>query len=160
MLSFKQYENAPTYDYIVGTDGACKGNPGKGTWAFVVFCPLTNKQLGHKKGHSISTTNNEQELTAIVKALEWATRNSKKIHIKTDSAYCLNGITKWLSGWVSKGWKTASGESPKNLELWQEIHVLWDSNIHKIEKVKGHSGNLYNEAADMYCNEEYLNAFV
>ena len=48
--------------YLVATDGACKGNPGPGTWAFVVFDTKTEKMLGHKKGHNPSSTNNEMEL--------------------------------------------------------------------------------------------------
>jgi ribonuclease HI len=144
--------------YIVATDGACKGNPGPGTWAFVVFDTKTEKMLGHKKGHKLSSTNNEMELTAIVQAMAWAEKHKDTIDILTDSFYCYNGLNTWLEGWVKNGWKTAAGGDVKNIELWKKLN---DNNcVYTIKKVKGHSGNKFNEAADMYCNEEYINVFI
>lgn len=147
--------------YLIGTDGACKGNPGPGTWAFVVFKDThVPEMVGHKKGHKAETTNNEMELTAIVECLRWANKHKLKVEIMTDSAYCLNGITKWLEGWKARGWKTAKGSPIANQELWNMLDVLYDPSKHKFTKVKGHSGDPINEAADMYCNEEYLNTFI
>lgn len=142
-----------TYDYLVSTDGACKGNPGKGTWAFVVYSSTT--QIGHKSGSNPQTTNNRMELKAILEALRWASKFSKKIHIKSDSSYCINGITKWMQGWYKKNWSGV-----KNEDLWQKVYILWTASSNTIEKVKGHSGDLHNDAADMYCNQEYLNKFM
>ena len=143
------------YDYLVSTDGACKGNPGKGTWAFVVYSPNGNTLIGHKKGSSPNTTNNKMELTAILEALLWASKHSKRLHIKSDSSYCVKGITEWMNSWADKNWCGV-----KNVDLWQQVYNLWGSGSHKIEKVKGHSGDRHNEAADMYCNEEYMNVFM
>lgn len=159
MFSFDKHLQKD-FDFIVATDGACKGNPGPGTWAFVVFNPLNSEILGHKKSHKATTTNNEMELTAIIQAMSWAQKHSKSIHIKTDSAYCLNGINSWLDGWANKGWKSSSGKPIANLALWKELYSLKNKVTFKLEKVKGHSGDRYNDAADMYCNEEYLNKFM
>jgi ribonuclease HI len=155
MMDFKKH--ITEYDYLIATDGACKGNPGPGTWAFAVY--RGTEYVGHKKGNKKSTTNNHMELQAICKALKWAARANSKVNILTDSAYCLNGITKWMNGWYQRGWKTAGNTPIKNLELWQEIHTLWNDGSHTIEKVKGHSGNVYNDKADSLCNEEYINVF-
>ena len=145
-------------NYLVATDGGCKGNPGPGTWAFVVFDQTTKKMLGHKKGSKPLSTNNEMELTAILEALTWGEKHGNSMKILTDSAYCLQGITKWVEGWKRNGWQNSKREPVKNRELWEQI----DASKCKftIEKVKGHSGNKFNDAADMYCNEEYINVFI
>ena len=142
---------------LVATDGACKGNPGPGTWAFAVF-NSKEKYVGHKKGSNKLSTNNEMELTAIKEALNWAEKFGHPIHILTDSQYCLTGITKWAEGWAKRGWKTSSGTQVKNIELWKEV-MASKANF-TIEKVKGHSGNKFNDMADLLCNEEYLNVFL
>jgi ribonuclease HI len=158
MLSFEQFNR--NFDYLVSTDGACKGNPGPGTWAFVVFDPATDNMLGHKKGHKATTTNNKMEMKAILEALKWANSHKKSIKILTDSNYCLKGITEWRNGWERRGWKNAKGEPVANKGTWVALFAAWDAGSHELEKVKGHSGNRYNEAADMYCNEEYINKFM
>tara|TARA_R110000796_G_scaffold103257_9_gene212462 strand:+ start:96 stop:536 length:441 start_codon:yes stop_codon:yes gene_type:complete len=145
-------------NYLVATDGGCKGNPGPGTWAFVVFDKKTEKMLGHKKGSKLSSTNNEMELTAIVEAMAWAEKHGNTIDILTDSTYCLFGLTSWLETWKRKGWKRGTGEPVKNLDLWQQLDSC--NCVYTIKKVKGHSGNKFNDAADMYCNEEYINVFI
>jgi len=145
--------------FLVATDGACKGNPGPGTWAFVVFDYNTKEYKGHVKGNNKRATNNEMELTAIVKAVTWATKHGSTVEILTDSSYCLNGITKWMAGWKKRGWKTAAGAEVKNLALWKQMDAFALTNV-TFTKVKGHSGNRFNDAADMYCNEEYTNVFI
>ena len=114
--------------------------------------------LGHKKGSKLSSTNNEMELTAIVEAMAWAEKHGNTIDILTDSTYCLFGLTSWLETWKRKGWKRGTGEPVKNLELWQQLDSC--NCVYTIKKVKGHSGNKFNDAADMYCNEEYINVFI
>jgi ribonuclease HI len=37
----------------------------------------------------------------------------------TDSEYVVEGATKWVRGWMRKGWKTSTGEPVKNKDLWQ-----------------------------------------
>lgn len=147
--------------YIVGTDGLCKNNQAqglqKGTWAFVVFDG--NTMLGGQSGHSSKTTNNEMEAVAVLKALQWANKYNSAVTIHSDSNYVVQAITQWSKNWLKNGWKTSKGEPVANAEVFKEIlaelrpyhHILW---------VKGHAGNPINEAADMRCNEEYLNAFI
>ena len=51
---------------VVYTDGACKGNPGRGGWGVLL------QWKGHEKelfGGELATTNNRMELTAVIQAL-------------------------------------------------------------------------------------------
>lgn len=138
----------------VYTDGCCKGNPGPGGWAFVVYENSIKK--GHKKGAETHTTNNAMELLAVLKALEWANAHNITIDVLySDSKYVLNAITSWMPGWAAKGWRTASGTEVKNKDLCKAIFALKDKVV-RYEHVKGHSGNLGNEMADLLANEAFL----
>lgn len=69
------------YDFIVSTDGLCDKNH-QGTWAFVVFNPLTKKYIAHRKSADLNTTEEAQERAAILAAIEWADKHNKTLHIK------------------------------------------------------------------------------
>ena len=86
-----------------------------------------------------------------IKALE-ALRQGCSIELHTDSTYVMKGITEWLEGWKAKGWKTASKKPVKNVDLWQSLYE--EIQRHQIDWkwVKGHSGDLGNEAADALAN--------
>ena len=49
------------------TDGACRGNPGKGGWGAILVYGKHEKEMS---GGEKETTNNRMELTAAIKALE------------------------------------------------------------------------------------------
>src|SRR5947209_6696032 len=74
------------------TDGACKGNPGRGGWAAILRYGQHRKELW---GSEPQTTNNRMELTAAVRGLE-ALKEKCDVEIITDSEYVKNGITKWI----------------------------------------------------------------
>jgi len=128
----------------IATDGACKGNPGPGGWGAVLRMGATEKELS---GSEAQTTNNRMELMAAIKALEALTRPCR-VTLSTDSRYVLDGLTKWIHGWLRNGWKTADRKPVKNADLWQEL--LAASKPHRIEWewVKGHAGHPDNERAD------------
>jgi len=129
----------------VWTDGGCKPNPGPGGWAAILRFRSTERVLS---GAEIATTNNRMELTAAAEALE-ALKRPCKVVVNTDSEYLKNGITRWHTGWVRKGWKNASGDPVANMDLWRRI--LDAAKQHQIEWrwVRGHSGNEFNERADV-----------
>ena len=60
------------------TDGACSGNPGKGGWGAVILIPNNDPILIN--GGSNTTTNNQMELTAAIKALQHI-KEPKEINI-------------------------------------------------------------------------------
>jgi ribonuclease HI len=132
------------------TDGACKGNPGPGGWGVLMQSGTTRKEL---HGGEASTTNNRMELMAVIQALE-ALKRPCAVTLYLDSQYVLKGATEWLPGWKAKGWRTASKEPVKNVELWQRLDSLLQRGGHRIDWrwVRGHTGNAGNERADELAN--------
>jgi len=131
------------------TDGACKGNPGPGGWGAVLECDGEEKEL---YGGERSTTNNRMELTAVIEALA-ALKRPCRIVLHTDSQYVQKGITEWLRGWKARGWRTASREPVKNVDLWKKLdEAVQDHHIRWVW-VKGHSGHDGNERADALANK-------
>ncbi|MBD1845518.1 ribonuclease HI [Cyanobacteria bacterium FACHB-63] len=130
------------------TDGACSGNPGPGGWGTVVyFADGTVQELG---GYEPETTNNRMEMQAAIAALDFyrASGQSQVVALYTDSEYVKNGITKWLSGWKKKGWKTSTGKPVLNQDLWEQLDEL-DSPKVEWRYVRGHSGDPGNERCDV-----------
>lgn len=127
------------------TDGACSGNPGPGGYAAIVVYNESEKVI---VGAEKNTTNNKMELMAAIKGLEVLTKPCE-VTIYSDSAYLVNAYNnKWINSWKNKGWKTASREPVKNIELWQELERLGEIHNIKYVKVKGHSDNKYNNRCD------------
>jgi ribonuclease HI len=130
------------------TDGACRGNPGPGGWGALLKFGEHEKQLW---GGALDTTNNRMELTAAIEALA-ALSEPCEVDITTDSVYVKDGITRWLSGWKLKGWKTASKQPVKNQDLWRQLDALVAQHAVRWHWVKGHSGHPENELADQLAN--------
>ena len=138
-------------EVVIYTDGACKGNPGPGGWGAWLKSGATEKELF---GGELATTNNLMELTAVIESLN-ALKRPCKVMLYLDSQYVRMGIMEWVRGWKLKGWRTASGQPVKNVELWQRLDKLVQEGGHQIEWrwVKGHSGDPGNERADMLANK-------
>ena len=98
----------------IWTDGACSGNPGPGGWGAVLRYGGAEKELS---GGDAATTNNRMELMAAIVALETLKRPSR-VTLHTDSKYVMDGVTKWIHGWKTNGWKTADKKPVKNDDLW------------------------------------------
>ncbi|MBI4778298.1 ribonuclease HI [Candidatus Desantisbacteria bacterium] len=131
--------------FALYTDGACKGNPGPGGWAAIL---ITDEGEQEFSGGEKNTTNNQMELIGVIQGLK-AVNVPAKIKIYSDSAYIINAFTQnWIKTWLANGWKTANKKPVKNQDLWQEL--LRSTKPHQVEwvKVKGHSGNIYNERCD------------
>jgi len=132
----------------VYTDGACKGNPGRGGWGVLLSYGERTRELFGGEAH---TTNNRMELTAVIRALEALNRQCR-IKLHTDSKYVQQGITAWIHDWKKRGWKTADRKPVKNVDLWRRLDEL--AREHEIEWiwVRGHSGHDGNERADELAN--------
>ena len=100
---------------LVWTDGACSGNPGPGGWAAIVV-PAGGGEEVELHGGAAHTTNNRMEYTAALEGLRSLPAGSSAC-IVTDSRLMLDSMTKWISGWKRKGWKTAAGAPVKNQDL-------------------------------------------
>ena len=139
--------NSESIAIEAATDGACSGNPGPGGWGgLIIFEDQSEIEIG---GSEQNTTNNRMELTAAIKILEKLKNYQLKENFKlrTDSKYVIEGYTKWINNWKINGWKTSSGKSVQNLDLWQKIDQLRINGL-EMEYVKGHSGDKQNDRVD------------
>lgn len=130
------------------TDGACRGNPGKGGWGVLLRFGEHEKEL---YGYQAETTNNQMELMAAIQALE-ALKHPCKVILTTDSQYVRQGITEWIEGWKRKGWRNSKGEAVKNKEFWQRLEQATQPHEIDWRWVKGHSGHSENERVDQLAN--------
>lgn len=133
---------------VIYSDGACKGNPGKGGWGALLVANGHEKELF---GGEHDTTNNRMELRAVIEALLVLTRPCE-IVVYTDSQYVQKGISEWIHGWKARNWRTAAKEPVKNADLWQALDAAQASHTIEWRWVKGHAGHPGNERADQLAN--------
>ena len=146
------------------TDGACSDNPGPGGWAAVFN---TSSECIKIAGFEKTTTNNRMELKAVVQSLLEISNMSSlaksmlmNVELFSDSAYVINAINNnWIEKWKMNGWKTTKNDDVKNRDLWEEFYKIRKDLINdKIEikfvKIKGHSGNTFNEMVDKLAKEQ------
>mgnify|MGYP001412889941 FL=1 len=127
----------PNHDIVIHTDGACKGNPGRGGWGAVIQHNGTQRIIS---GGELQTTNNRMEITAVIKGLE-AADPLANVLISSDSTYVINTMT--------KGWKRKA-----NHDLWEQLDQLVRERNISWRWVRGHSGDPGNELADAAATKE------
>ena len=126
------------------TDGACRGNPGRGGWGAILVWGAYEKELS---GGEPLTTNNRMELTAAISGLE-ALRESCKVTLYSDSKYLVDAFNEgWVYSWKKAGWKRGRDEL-KNPDLWEKLYALTEKHELTFVWVKGHDGHDYNERCD------------
>lgn len=129
---------------VLYTDGACSGNPGPGGWGCLLSYQNVSKELS---GGAQETTNNRMEITAVIEGLKLL-KQPCAVDLYTDSRYVLDGATKWLDGWIQKGWRRADKKPVLNVDLWQELAPLLKRHQITWHWVKGHAGEAGNERVD------------
>jgi ribonuclease HI len=126
------------------TDGACKGNPGRGGWACILRYNQHKRELYGCDPH---TTNNRMELTAAIEGLR-ALKEPCEVEIVTDSEYVKNGITTWIHNWKRRNWQTVNKKPVVNQDLWQELDELAARHRTTWVWTRGHASHDDNNRAD------------
>ncbi|MGD0055811.1 MAG: ribonuclease H [Acidimicrobiales bacterium] len=132
----------------IHTDGACRGNPGPGGWAWA------RDAENYASGADAHTTNQRMEVYAVIDALRENAQGP--IEIVSDSTYvvkCFND--KWHVGWLRRGWKNSQGQPVANRDLWEELlpMVLQSGRTVTFSWVKGHSGDAMNDFVDLLATQ-------
>lgn len=144
---------------IIYTDGACSGNPGPGGFGVVVL-DNNEQYLSHHQEFSSQTTNNREELKAILWTFmkygvpegQW---NYAPI-VYSDSAYCVNTFNNWMFNWANHGWIKSNKEAPENLDLIKPFYHHWQQGYRiDLRKIKGHAGHQWNELADQLATGKF-----
>jgi len=131
---------------IIYTDGAARGNPGRGGYGIVMKWGAVEKEFS--QGFRM-TTNNRMELMAVIVALQQLKKESLKITIYSDSSYVVNAVEKgWLQSWIRKGFK-----DKKNPDLWKQYAQLAAKHFIRFVWVKGHADNVYNNRCDVLATQ-------
>lgn len=130
------------------TDGASSKN-GNGGWAFVAV--YDDLEVWREAGGVTSTTNQQMELAAVIRALEWAPRGVP-VEVVSDSAYVVNCFVEaWFEKWERSGWQKGGRGGPvANRQLWERLLRAWRarSAATSWRHVRGHQGDRWNERAD------------
>ena len=127
------------------TDGACRGNPGKGGWGAILVYGHLEKELS---GGEPLTTNNRMELLAAIEALS-ALKEPCEVTLTSDSKYLVDAIEKgWAVSWRARGWRRADKSPALNPDLWEKLLDLLEKHKVTFVWVKGHVGHPYNERCD------------
>lgn len=144
-------EKRSNRNIAIYTDGACNPNPGHGAWAYVVV--EDNTVIHQASGYRDQSTNNIEELSACIYALEYAEKMGfSHFILYSDSQYAVKGINTWIHNWRASD---PSLSFRLNGHLWNRFEHLKKQTACTVEWVRGHSGNKYNELCDSLCNAEY-----
>ena len=134
---------------IIYTDGACSGNgsaAARGGYAVVVLNDNEEYVCSYSQ-HSESTTNNREELKAILYTL--LTYGKENPIVYSDSAYAVNTFTNWMWSWSKRGWLKSDNKEPENMDIIYPFFEYWNKGYRiDLRKCSGHSGNHWNEVAD------------
>lgn len=147
--------------FAIFSDGACRGNPGPGSWG-AMGQDDSGEVLFEASGMEIKTTNNIMELVGAAQAMEnlleffneqGLDRETCFVFLYSDSKYVVDGLNSWVSGWKKRGWKKADKKVPENVEIWKRLDSLREkfSHIH-FKWVKAHAGHPQNERVDQLAN--------
>lgn len=130
----------------VFTDGACSSNGRPGAKAgFAVWFPdHQSMSMSMKVPADQAQTNQRAELSAIhhsTLVLEENGFHDEDIVIYTDSDYSINCLTKWITGWVARGWKTSAGGDVLHRDLIESTSKrLAKFKSYRFVHVRSHTG--------------------
>ena len=94
------------------------------------------------------TTNNRMELLGAIAGFE-ALKHPCAVDFYSDSQYVVKAFTdNWIEGWLRRGWKNASKQPVKNVDLWKRLIAAVEPHDVSYHWVRGHAGHPENERCD------------
>jgi ribonuclease HI len=96
-----------------------------------------------------ATTNNRMALRSVIEAFRGISRKGVRFRVTftSDSQYLVKGMSEWVFGWMSRGWKKKEGPI-LNLELWMDAVEAVRGHQVSWQWVRGHEGHPQNEYAN------------
>lgn len=135
----------------VYTDGSClhQGTPQAQAGSGVFWG--VNSARNHSERLPLPATSNRGELLAVTRALEM-TDPRVNLCVVTDSQYSIRTVCYWAPRAAQCGWDC------ENADIIRYIADLLSCRLAplRLEWVKGHSGNMHNDAADRLANSGAL----
>lgn len=134
-------------------DGASSPTMKIGGWGYIVV--VNGKVVHRESGGEFNTTNNRMEIIAMLSSLRWiVSQDIKNFMVHSDSQYVVKAVMEgWIDFWGINGWRNSNGDQVANIDLWTEVAELLSKMrvakvTYRLEWVRGHSGNIYNEFCD------------
>jgi ribonuclease HI len=95
------------------------------------------------------TTNNRMALRSVIEAFRGISKKGVRFRVTftSDSQYLIKGMSEWVFGWMSRGWRKKDGEI-LNLELWKDAVEAVRGHQVNWQWVRGHEGHPQNEYAN------------
>lgn len=132
-----------SYEVHIYTDGAAKGNPGRGGYGLIMEKVGTSYKKEFYEGFR-HTTNNRMELLAVIVGLEKLKNPNTKVLVVSDSKYVIDSVVKkWVFGWEKKGFA-----GKKNPDLWKRFLISYRKHQVDFKWIKGHNNHPQNERCD------------
>ena len=132
------------------SDGSSRGNPGPGGYGTILrFTRSTGEVFEREFSQGFKrTTNNRMELLGVIVGLE-ALNRPCTVHVYSDSQYVVKAFNDhWIDGWLKRGWKNASKDPVKNVDLWKRLLAAAAPHEVSYHWVRGHAGHPENERCD------------
>jgi ribonuclease HI len=144
-------------EYVaVYADESCIGNGREGEnpggAAGVIEWQSPRSRLVRRFDYWISepaTTNNRMALRSVTEAFRGLSAKGRQLNVRftSDSRYIVDGMTSWVHGWITRGWRRKGGPV-ENLELWRAAVEAVGAHVVQWEWVRGHAGQPQNEYAN------------
>ena len=134
-----------SHEVHIYTDGAAKGNPGRGGYGIVMETVVEGKIYRKEfyEGFRL-TTNNRMELLAVIVGLEKLKKPNTRVLVVSDSKYVVDSVVKkWVLGWEKKKFINR-----KNADLWKRLLIVYRKHSVDFQWIKGHNNHPQNERCD------------
>lgn len=126
---------------VAYSDGACRGNPGPGGWAWALDAER------FASGYDPATTNQRMEILAAYQAVLSV---EGPLEVRSDSTYVVNCFRdSWHVGWVKRGWRNSQKQPVANRDLWEPfVALVLERGDVTFTWVKGHGTDRMNQLVD------------